>query len=142
MERGITPDEVRAQVREFWEALSQKSKDRFTSMYSSQATIMSSTARRPEMARLMLVRRMRQFFDPALSVKVEIGAVQVQIVGANTAIATYPYALRSTTANRDGSQTNRDTPHARATQIFQRREDGGLQIVHEHLSSGKQLANI
>lgn len=139
MDGNITPEEVRAQVRQFWDALSQKSRDRFESMYSSQATIMSSTARRPEMVRLMLARRIRQFFDPALTVKVEIGAVQVQIVGASTAIATYPYALRSTTTNRDGSQTSRDTPHARATQIFQRQEGSGLRIVHEHLSSGRQL---
>jgi ketosteroid isomerase-like protein len=140
MQGSIRAEEVHAQVRQFWDALSKKSKERFASMYSSEATIMSSTARRPEMVRLMLARRMRQFFDPAISMKVEVGAVQVQIVGATTAIATYPYALHSTTTNRDGSQTSRDTPHARATQIFQRQEGGGLHIVHEHLSSGKQLA--
>ena len=139
MAGSITAEEVRARVRQFWEALSKKSKEQFESMYSPQATIMSSTVRRPEMARLMLARRMRQFFDPALSLKADVGSIQVQILGSNVAIATYPYSLHSAKAGRDGDQTVKDTPNGRATHIFHRQADGGLRIVHEHLSSGRQL---
>jgi len=62
----------------------------------------------------MVTRRLRQFFGPAISVRVEIGSIGVQLVGKNAAIATYIYRFRSTRIESDGAQINRETPFGRA----------------------------
>jgi ketosteroid isomerase-like protein len=134
MER-ISPEEVRAEVSRFWNVFSTKSKDEFEKMYFPSATVFSSTAQHTEPGRLMVARRERQFFGPAMSLRAEIGSISVQLVGTNVAIATYIYRFRSTEIERDGTQVNRETPFSRATQIFQRDEDGVLRIIHEHISS-------
>jgi len=139
MATGVTSDEVRARIRELWKNVSTKARDEYEAMYAPMGTVVSSSTRRPETARLMLARRVRQFFDPTISLVVELGAIEVQIVPGDVAIATYPYVLRSVKLNRDGTRSERETPNGRATQIFQRDEHGALRVVHEHLSSGKRL---
>jgi ketosteroid isomerase-like protein len=139
MATGVTSDEVRARIRGLWKSVSEKAKDQYEALYAPMGTVVSSSTRRPETARLSLARRGRQFFDPTVSVVVELGAIEVQMVPGEVAIATYPYVLRSVKLNRDGTRTERETPHGRATQIFQRDEHGALRVVHEHLSSGKRL---
>jgi ketosteroid isomerase-like protein len=134
MER-ISPEEVRAEVARFWTVFSRKSKVEFEEMYFPSATVFSSSAEHTEPGRLMVARRLRQFFDPAISLRAEIGSIGVQLVGTNLAIATYIYRFRSTKIERDGTQVNRETPFGRATQIFQRDESGVLRIIHEHMSS-------
>jgi ketosteroid isomerase-like protein len=134
MER-ISPEEVRAEVSKFWNIFSSKSKEKFDEMYFPAATVFSSTAQHTEPGRLMVARRLRQFFGPAISLRAEVGAVDVQLVGANVAIATYIFRFRSTKTESDGTQIKRETPFGRATQIFQRDENGALRIIHEHMSS-------
>ncbi|HEV3317892.1 MAG TPA: hypothetical protein VG488_13020 [Candidatus Angelobacter sp.] len=134
MER-ISPEEVRAEVSRFWNVFSSKSKEKFDEMYFPAATVFSSTARHTEPGRLMVARRLRQFFGPAISLRAEIGSIGVQLVGTNVAVATYVYRFRSTKIESDGTQVNRETPFGRATQIFQRDENGVLRIIHEHMSS-------
>ncbi len=122
-------------VRRFWTIFGGKTKDAFAGMYFPEASVFSSTASRTEPGRLMVARRMRKFFDLPVSFNTNLGAIEVQIVGDRTAIATYVYAFQATEKNRDGSRTRRTTPFARATQVFQRDEHGALRIIHEHLSS-------
>lgn len=131
----ISPEEVRTAVRRYWTIFGDKAKDKFEETYFPEAIVFSSTAPRTEPGRLMLMRRTRKFFDLPTSFKINLGAIEVQIVGDHTAIATYVYMSQVTQTNRDGSRTRRTTPFARATQIFQRDGDGTLRIMHEHLSS-------
>ena|SRR5260221_14511656 len=131
----ISPEEVRTVVRRFWTIFGGKAKDKFEEMYFPGATVFSSTAPRTEPGRLMVARRMRKFFDLPISFNTNLDTIEVQIVGDRTAIATYVYIFQATEKNRDGSRTRRTTPFARATQVFQRDEDGTLRIIHEHLSS-------
>ena len=131
----ISAEEVRAEVSRFWNVFSNKSKDKFEEMYFPSATVFSSTAQHTEPGRLMVARRLRQFFGPAISLRAEIGSIGVQLVGSNVAIATYIYRSRSTRIESDGTQVNQETPFGRATQIFQRDESGILRIIHEHMSS-------
>ena len=65
MER-ISPEEVRAEVSRFWNVFSSKSKEKFDEMYFPAATVFSSTARHTEPGRLMVARRLRQFFGPVV----------------------------------------------------------------------------
>jgi ketosteroid isomerase-like protein len=131
----ISAEEVQIAVRRFWTIFRDKTKDKFEAMYFPEATVFSSTAPRTEPGRLMVMRRMRRFFDLPISFNVDLGAIEVQIVGNRTAIATYVYMSQATETNHDGSRTRRTTPFARATQIFQRDEHGALRIIHEHFSS-------
>jgi ketosteroid isomerase-like protein len=131
----ISPEDVRAAVRRFWTILCGKSKEKFAEMYLPSASVFSSTASRTEPGRLMVARRIRKFFDSSTSLNAELGTIEVQILGENTAIATYVHAIQATETRSDGSHSRSTTPFARATHIFQRDEHGDLRIVHEHLSS-------
>jgi len=135
MGERISPEDVRTAVRRFWTILCGKSKEKFAEMYFSGASVFSSTASRTEPGRLMLARRMRKIFDSSTSLNAELGTIEVQILGDNTAVAAYVYAFHATETGSDGSRTRRTTPFARATHIFQRDEQGALRIIHEHLSS-------
>ena len=99
----ISPEEVRAEVSRFWNVFSSKLKDKFEEMYFPSATVFSSTAQHTEPGRLMVARRLRQFFAPAISLRAEIGSIGVQLVGTNVAIATYIYRFRSTRVESDGT---------------------------------------
>ncbi len=131
----ISTEEVRAEVSRFWNVFASKSGDQFEQMYFPSSIVFSSTAQHTEPGRLMLARRQRQFFGPGISVRVELGSIGVQLVGKNTAIASYIYRFRSTRTESDGAQVLRETPFGRATQVFQRDESGSLRIIHEHMSS-------
>ena len=87
----IAPDEIRRATQEFWDAFTHQSKDRFQELYSPTATCFAADGRRIEPARLMWVRREREFFGPKSSVGVRLGAITVQILGPNLAVACYPF---------------------------------------------------
>jgi ketosteroid isomerase-like protein len=133
--RSISQEEVRAAVANFWKVFSGKSKSEFEELYFPSSTVFSSTAPRTEPGRLMVARRARQFFDSQVSVRADLGTIEVQSLSTNVAIATYVYAVHVTTTNRDKTRTRRTAPFSRATQIFQRDDTGKLRIIHEHMSS-------
>jgi ketosteroid isomerase-like protein len=131
----LSPDDVRAEIQRFWDVLSGKSSARLEEMYSTSALVFTGKARRSESGKLTAVRRARQL-PSASSSRVEIGAIEVQISGADAAIAAYTYSFHTVRTRPDGTKLQIDTPFGRATQVFQRAEDGVLRIVHEHLSAG------
>ena len=133
--KGISPDEVRAAVRNFWTVFTGKARHVFPEMYFHEASVLSSTGDHAEPGRLAVARRIRKFFDSPGTLNADLGAIEVQILGGNTALATYVYAFQSTETRSDGSRVRRSTPFTRATHIFQRDEHGALKIIHEHLSS-------
>jgi ketosteroid isomerase-like protein len=130
----LSPADVSAEIRRFWDILSGKSPEKLEEMYTSSALVFTGKARRSESGRLTAVRRSRQLPN-ASSSRVEIGAVDVQIIGADAAIAAYTYSFRTVRAQPDGTKIPIDTPFGRATQVFQRDDKGALRIVHEHLSA-------
>jgi ketosteroid isomerase-like protein len=56
-------------------------------------------------------------------------------VGPDVAIAAYTYSFNTQKILGNGGKVQINTSFGRATQIFQRGEDGALRIVHEHLSA-------
>lgn len=139
---NVSPDLVRAQVRAFWEYFSGKEKTRFAEMYSPMATVFSADARRCEPARLMLVRRERELFSPKSLVKANLGAISVQVLGPDLAAASYSLHFSVTRTRPNGDRVQVDVPFARATQVFQRNEQGKLIIIHEHMSSAEPAKPI
>jgi ketosteroid isomerase-like protein len=134
---AITPDQIRRATQEFWDAFTQQSKNRFQEVYSPTATCFAADGRRSEPARLMWVRREREFFGPRSSVGVKLGLVSVQILGPRLGLACYPFHFSIIRVLPNGSRVEVEVPFGRATQVFQLREDGKLEIIHEHLSSAE-----
>ncbi len=136
---SISPDEVRAEVRKLWDSYCRKSKTQFAEMYSPSATVFSMDTFRVELARLMLVRRERELFGPASSVAVKLGQIDVQLLGSDVAVASYPYHFSITRVLPGGKIVHSEVPCGRNTEVYQRNEKGVLQIIHEHASSGEPV---
>jgi ketosteroid isomerase-like protein len=137
---NISSDDVRAEVKKFWDFLSRKLKSQFAEMYLSSASVFAADARRMEPARLMLVRRERELLGPASFVATKLGSIDVQALGADLAIASYPFHLSITRTRANGKRYQSEVPHGRATQVFQRDEKGVLRIIHEHMSSAEPVS--
>jgi len=138
---NISSDDVRAEVKKFWDFLSRKLKSQFAEMYLSSATVFAADARRMEPARLMLVRRERELLGPASFVAAKLGSIDVQPLGADLAIASYPFHLSITRTRSSGKRYQSEVPSGRATQVFQRDEKGVLRIIHEHMSSAEAVSS-
>jgi len=137
---SISADEVCAAVKSFWEFFSRKSKSRFDEMYLPSATVFAADARRMEPARLMLVRREREIFAPGSFLTAKLGPIDVQVLGPELAIASYPFQMSITRTLAGGKRVQVEVPSGRATQIFQRDDKGRLRILHEHTSSAEAVS--
>jgi ketosteroid isomerase-like protein len=137
--KAISPEDVRSQVHAFWRCFSAKSADEFRNSYFPQATVFAANAPRCETARLMLVRRTRELLGPTSSVGAKLGAIAVQILGPDLAIASYPFHYSVTRTLPNGRRYHLDVPFGRATQVFMRDTDSVLRIVHEHMSSAENV---
>jgi ketosteroid isomerase-like protein len=135
----ITAERVRRAVQEFWDAFTHQQKDRFQELYSPTAVCYAADGRRSEPARLMWVRREREFFGPKSSVGSKVGAVSVQILGPNLASASYGFHFSIVRILPNGNRAEIEVPYGRATQVFERQPDGRLLIIHEHLSSAEPV---
>jgi ketosteroid isomerase-like protein len=135
----LTSERVRRAVQEFWDAFSQQQKNRFQELYSPTAVCFAADGRRSEAARLMWVRREREFFGPKSAVGAKVGAVSVQILSPNLASASYGFHFSMIRVLANGTRAEIEVPLGRATQVFQREPDGRLLIIHEHLSSAEPV---
>ena len=131
----ISSEDVRKEVHRFWAILSGNAADKLEELYSPSAIVFTGKAKRSESAKLMAARRSRQLPGPAHSSVAEVGSMDLQIVGTDVAIAAYTYSFNTQKILANGSKVQIHTTFGRATQIFQRCEDGTLRIVHEHLSA-------
>jgi ketosteroid isomerase-like protein len=137
----ITPEQVRRATQDFWDAFTGQSKNRFQELYSPTATCFAADGRRSEPGRLMWVRREREFFGPKSSVGVKLGMISVQVLGPNLAAASYPFHFSIIRVMANGSRVEVEVPFGRATQVFERGDNGRLVIIHEHLSSAEPISS-
>jgi ketosteroid isomerase-like protein len=135
MSSTISPEQVRAEIRKFWQIMCGKSAERLDNLYSPSAVVLTGKARKPEEANVVLARRARQISSPNSGSSADLGPVEVQITEPGIAIASYTYKFHHTRPGDSGSLEKRHTMHGRATQIFQVDAQGALRIVHEHLSA-------
>lgn len=134
--KDISSDEIQAAVKSLWAFYFRKAKTQFAEMYLPSATVFVIDARRIELARLMLLKRERELFVPAAFLAGTLGAIKVQLLGTDLAVASYPFQLSVTRGGAGGKRYHSEIPSGRATQVFRRDENGVLRILHEHLSSG------
>lgn len=136
---AISPEQIRREIQEFWDAFTHQSKSRFQELYSPTASCFAADGRRSEPARLMWVRREREFFGPRSSVAAKLGAVSVQVLGPSLAVASYAFHFSIVRILANGTRVEVDVPYCRGTQVVQRQEGGALRIIHEHLSSAEPV---
>lgn len=131
----LSPEEVRSEVTRFWNVFHSKAPDLLEEFYAPDASVFGSSAIRSEPGRLAVTRRRREYFDKQTSVRVQLGIVDVQLVGEEAAVASYTFRFHATrVAAGLGKALEENLEHGRATQVFVSDAEGKLRIVHEHLS--------
>lgn len=136
----ISADKIREEVHRFWDAFTTQCKNRFQELYSPTASCFAADGRRSEPARLMWVRREREFFGPKSSVGARLGTITVQVLTPTLAVACYGFHFSVVRVLPNGKRVQVEVPFGRATQVFHRGHDGELLIIHEHLSSAEAIA--
>ncbi len=133
---ALTTEEVRAEVARYWGAFTSKTVDMVEDFYCPEATVFGSSAVRAEPGRLAATRRKREYFHPQTKVRVQVGPIEVQMIGADAAIATYTFEFHaSKVSGALGKTIEEDLDTGRATQVFIRQIDGRLRVLHEHFSN-------
>ena len=136
MNMKLAKDRVNQAVRDFWKAFGNGSPQSLADFYAPDATLIGVEGPRPELARLALLRRQREYFERHARLSVEPSLVEVQLLNDNTALAVYTFTFHaSNVIAATGKTQERHIANGRASQIFQLSPDGHLLIVHEHLSS-------
>jgi len=116
----------------YWGAFASKSEQQLSSLYEPDAVVFGSFSTRREAAPVAMVRRRREYFSADTALRVNVGDIDVRLIGA-AAVATYTFTFTATNVGGRRSKANEVIQHGRATQVFQI-EGERLHIVHEHLS--------
>ena len=136
MNTKLAKDQVSQAVQDFWKAFGSGAPQSLADFYAPDATLFGVEGPRPELARLALLRRQREYFERHARLSVEPGLVEIQLLNETTALAVYTFTFHaSNVIAATGKTQERHIANGRASQIFQLRPDGRLLIVHEHLSS-------
>jgi ketosteroid isomerase-like protein len=134
----LTKAEIEAAVRTYWKALSAKDAIQQQNFYDDHAGIFATDSKKLERARVVLLRRQREYLTAATKTYVQVGAIDVELMGPSHALAAYTIQLDAKHVTRTspggGSLAEEHLKNARVTHLFQRQSDGGLRIVHEHIS--------
>jgi ketosteroid isomerase-like protein len=134
----LTKTDVESAVRAYWRALAAKEVVQQQNFYDDQASIFATDSNKLERARLVLLRRQREYLSAATKTTVQVGEMEIEIIGNTHAVAAYTIRLDAkhvTRPSASGSSTEEHLANARVTHIFQRQNDGALRIVHEHISA-------
>ena len=81
------------------------------------------------------MRRSREYFRSDTRMELKLGPIDVALIGADAAVATYTFQFQAT--GRDiggGKRVEEKLEIVRATHVFQRDAKGKLLIIHEHFS--------
>ncbi len=132
----LTPEEVRAEVTKYWNALNSKALDRFEEFYAAEATVFGSMTSRTEPGRLVVARRRREYFHPRTKLQARTGKIDVFMLGDQVAIASYSFEFHALQIMLpSGKYVDEHLIHGRATQVLARDTDGAIRVFHEHLSA-------
>jgi ketosteroid isomerase-like protein len=132
----ISADEVRSEVARFWDLFLNKSAEALAEFYSHDATVFNPISERSEPGRVAVIRRTREYFHPEARIDAQIGPVEVQVLDDHVAVATYNFSFTAThVADEFHGETTLSLKNCRATQIFVLQPEGGLRIIHEHMST-------
>ena len=131
--------EIESAVRKYWELFAAKKTEQWRGFYADAAMVFGTGSKRPEPARLVLLRREREYFAGATRLRVNVGKIDVELIGPDCAVAAYLLQLDAEQVAKASAAGHREQEehleNARVTHVFQRNGDGTLRIVHEHISA-------
>jgi len=132
----LTKAEIEAAVVAYWKALSAKDAIQQQNFFDDQARIFSTESKRLERARLVLIRRQREYLAAATKMQVQVGEIDVELIGTSHALAAYTIQLDAKNVIRTSfsAAPEEHLKDARVTHVFHRQSDGALRILHEHIS--------
>jgi len=133
----VTQQEVEAAVRQYWNVSAAKDTERQRNSYCDDAFIFTSSSKRLEVARLVSMRRGREYLASSTKLRVEVGSMEVSLLGPDAALSAYTLQFHAEQLPTQGTVAKSPEEHlqnARVTQVFLRSPEGALRIVHEHIS--------
>jgi ketosteroid isomerase-like protein len=133
----VTQQEVEAAVRQYWNVSAAKDTERQRNSYCDDAFIFTSSSKRLEVARLVSMRRGREYLASSTKLRVEVGSMEVALLGPDAALSAYTLQFHAEQLPTQGTVAKSPEEHlqnARVTQVFLRSPEGALRIVHEHIS--------
>ncbi len=133
----VTKQEVEIAVRQYWSVSAAKNADRQRDSYCDDAYVFTSSSKRLEMARLVSMRRGREYLASSTKLRVELATIEVALLGPDAAVSAYTLQFHAEQLPTTGTGAKSPEEHlqnARMTQVFQRTPEGALRIVHEHVS--------
>jgi ketosteroid isomerase-like protein len=129
---------VETTIRRYWKITTSKEVIAQQNSYADNASVFATDSRRLEPARLVLLRRQREYLSTATRMIVEVGEIEVELLGTNHALAAYTIRLDAEQIARmsvSGQKISEEhLENARVTHVVHRQLDGVLRIVHEHIS--------
>lgn len=131
--------EIEAAVRNFWELFAAKKTEVWQKFYADVALVFATGSKRPEPARLVVLRRQREYLASAAKMRIEVRNIDVELLGSDCGVAVYMLRLDAEQIAKPSASGAKDheehLENARVTHVFSRLEDGSLKIVHEHISA-------
>jgi len=135
----LSQAEIEAAVRRFWEFFAHKKTHEWQCFYSDSAVVFGTSSTRPEPARLVVLRRQREYLSSSAKMTIHVGRIDVELLGHDCAIAAYLLHLHAEQIAKLSAAGSKESEehleNARVTHVFHRHEDGGIRIVHEHISA-------
>jgi ketosteroid isomerase-like protein len=131
--------EIESAVRGYWDSFAAKKTEVWQSFYADSAMVFATGSKRAEPARLVALRRQREYMATAVKMRVEVRNIDVEPLGPGYGLAVYMLRLHAEQiAKISASGTREHEEHlenARVTHLFSRDGAGRLKIVHEHISA-------
>jgi ketosteroid isomerase-like protein len=135
----LTKAEVEATVHAYWKASTGKRAEEQAAFYAENAVIFATSSKRLEPARLVLLRRQREYLAGATEMKVQLGNIDVELLSPYHAVAVYTIQLDAQQVSKPSASGQKEKEEhlqdARVTHVFCRDHDGTIRIVHEHISA-------
>jgi hypothetical protein len=75
----LSQGEIESAVRRFWELFASKRTDLWQSYYADVALVFGTASKRPEPARLVVMRRQREYLEGATKMDIKVAAYLLQL---------------------------------------------------------------
>jgi len=137
-DRPLSRQEVESFIYKYWNIFASKQVRAHEASFAPESFIFSSSSKRIEPGRLVLLRRQREYMNDATKLTVQVANLQIEVPGANVAVAAYNIqfdAEKRLVKDAGGQkQGEKHLPNARVTHVIVRDQQGNLKIFHEHIS--------
>ena len=77
----LSQGEIESAVRRFWELFASKRTEQWQSFYADVALVFGTASKRPEPARLVLLRRQREYLSSAARMTIDVSRVELELLG-------------------------------------------------------------